>query len=138
MKRFVFILFYLVCSTVSASELVVIAHPSADVSQLDKNQLISIYMGRTTTLNNGNKVLPLDQNPNSPLKNLFYKWLIDKDVKEVNAYWARLVFTGKATPPYTVENSNEVVEVVSQNPSAIGYIDKNSLSDQVKVIEYAQ
>jgi ABC-type phosphate transport system substrate-binding protein len=138
MKRLLVFIFCLLCGSVSASELVVIAHPSLDEQQLTKKHLINIYMGRTTALNDGKKLLPLDQKPDSILKERFYLWLVDKNTSEVNAYWARLSFTGKATPPHTVENSKQVVEMVSNNPSAIGYAERSSLTDSVKVIERVQ
>jgi ABC-type phosphate transport system substrate-binding protein len=44
------------------------------------------------------------------------------------------VFTGKGVPPKEVDNDAAVIELVSQNPSVIGYVDKASVTDAVKVI----
>ena len=60
--------------------------------------------------------------------------LIDKTNAQVKSYWAKLIFTGKGTPPKEVANSDEVKKLVSTNPNTIGYIDKSHLDTSVKVI----
>jgi hypothetical protein len=44
------------------------------------------------------------------------------------------VFTGKGTPPKELLTDQEVIDLVSQNPSMIGYIEKESVTSAVKVV----
>lgn len=57
-----------------------------------------------------------------------------KSVSFINAYWARILFTGRATPPRQVEDNDAVIDVVKKNPSAIGYVAAVTKLDGVKVV----
>jgi hypothetical protein len=60
---------------------------------------------------------------------------LGRSSSQVSAYWSKLVFTGKGIPPKEVADDAAVVDLVSKNPSVIGYIDKASVTDAVKVVE---
>jgi hypothetical protein len=91
-------------------------------------------MGQAKSLTNGKKVIPLDLKADSVEKKLFYKWLVNRDINDINAYWAKLLFSGRAIPPYTVKSPQQVIEYVSKNPHAIGYIDEKDLTETVQAI----
>ena len=67
-------------------------------------------------------------------RSAFYRGLVNKSVAEVNAYWAKLLFTGRASPPQVVGNSRAVLAAVRDNKSAIGYVDSADVDDSVKVV----
>lgn len=52
----------------------------------------------------------------------------------MKAYWSKLVFTGKGTPPQEVPGDAEVKALIGSNPSTIGYIDAGSVDASVKVV----
>ncbi len=115
---------------------VVVANKDNQINELTKKQVIDIYMGRTTLLPNGEAALPLDQNADSTIRKLFYHNLVNKTVSEINAYWARLLFSGRAKPPQAVQDVISVINVIKNNKSAIGYIRLEDLTDEVRVISY--
>lgn len=115
---------------------VVIANKDNDMKVLTKKQVIDIYMGRTTRFPNGEVAVPLDQNSDSSIRKLFYLNLVNKTVSEINAYWARLLFSGRATPPRMVESVTSVLNIIKKNKAAIGYIQLKDLTDDVQVITY--
>lgn len=41
---------------------------------------------------------------------------------QVNAYWARLNFTGRVLPPQVRESDEEVLAVVRSQRNAVGYL----------------
>ncbi|NQY26321.1 MAG: hypothetical protein HRT92_04000 [Piscirickettsiaceae bacterium] len=118
------------------AEVVLVVHKNSDIVFLSNKQVIDIYMGRESTFPNGEKVVPLDQNVESPIRHEFYKKLVNKQVSEINAYWARLLFSGRATPPRPVENNESMLIMLQENKSFIGYIDLDDVSDHLKVINY--
>ncbi|MVF13409.1 hypothetical protein FT643_14805 [Ketobacter sp. MCCC 1A13808] len=114
--------------------MVVVVNAANPVEQLSSRELVDLYMGRNLYFPDGSLVLRLDQSPESATRITFYRELVDKSVAEVNAYWAKLLFTGRATPPQTVESAAGVLQAVQSNLNAIGYVDSEDLNGSVKVI----
>lgn len=109
-----------------ASDLVVIAHPAA--APLTKTQLAGIYLGK----NSG--VSPIDLPDSSPLHAEFYRMATGRDLAQVKATWARLVFSGKAQAPRQMPDAAAVKRAVAADPRAIGYIEKSAVDPSVKVL----
>jgi len=91
-------------------------------------------MGRFTNFPNGRIALPIDQAPDSQTRSDYYRLLVGKSVPQVNAYWARLLFTGRATPPRPLDSATKVIEAVGNNRDAIAYINEQECSDSVKIV----
>jgi ABC-type phosphate transport system substrate-binding protein len=117
-----------------AAELVVVSSKKLDVAVLTKKQVIDIYMGRYRNLPNGLDVIPLDQALKSTARARFYSKLVGRSVSEISAYWARLLFSGRATPPIEISDYKQMIKLLSQNSSMIGYIDDKYLTKELKVI----
>ena len=60
--------------------------------------------------------------------------LINKELAEINSYWARLIFSGQGSPPRQADNAAEVIEIVSGNKGAIGYIPRAAADKRVRII----
>ena len=129
-----FILLMLGALSSANAQLVVIANKDMNTDELTRKKVIDIYMGRYSLLSSGEVAIPLDHRADSNARSVFYTKLVGKDVSEINAYWARLLFSGRARPPRVVKTEKEVVETVIKSSSVIGYIDSSELTDQVKVI----
>lgn len=121
----------LMSSTTVAAELVVIVNAESGVESLDNSDLVNIFMGRYQKLPSGITAFPVDLNGE---RQGFYKILVDKTLPEINSYWARLVFSGRASPPRQVHDAKEVVEIVSSNRGAIGYVDRALVTSGVTIV----
>ena len=77
---------------------------------------------------------PVDQSDGSPLYAEFYRKATGRDVAQVKATWARLVFSGKAQAPKQLQDSAAVKKAVAADPKAIGYIEKSAVDSSVKVV----
>jgi len=64
--------------------------------------------------------------------------LTDRPLAQINAYWARLMFSGRATPPRMLPDTSSILQAVSQNRDAIGYVEDDKLSTTVKVLFYLE
>jgi hypothetical protein len=60
--------------------------------------------------------------------------LVNKSPAEISSYWARLVFSGKTSPPFQVPDAQTAVELAQSNPNAIAYVHRSSLNPGVKVV----
>lgn len=128
-----FLLFPLSLKGVSA-DMVVVVHPDNPVKTLSRDQVVNIFMGRQVYYPHGDIALPIDHPPDSPVRQEYYKTLVDKSVAQVNAYWARLLFTGQATPPRVLPSTRVILQTVSKNRDAIAYMERSDLNDMVKVV----
>ncbi|WP_426992883.1 hypothetical protein [Methylomonas sp. CM2] len=116
----------------------VIVHPDNGFADMSRKQIVDIYLGRLVSLPNNRIPLPLDQQGGSPLRERFYETLTEKPLAQINAYWARLMFSGRATPPRMLPDSASVLETVSQNRDAIGYVEDDKVSPSVRVLFYLE
>lgn len=78
--------------------LVVVVSTQNAIDNLDKKQLIDIFMGRFKSFPNGDSVTPIDYFAGSSQRKAFYELLVGKSERKINAYWSRLLFSGRATP----------------------------------------
>ncbi|NEX23263.1 hypothetical protein G3480_23690 [Thiorhodococcus mannitoliphagus] len=115
-------------------DLVVVVNASNPVEQLSRSEVVDIYMGRRATFPDGRTALPIDLPSDSPLREAYYRSLVDKTIPQINSYWARLLFTGRATPPRALSDLDSVLETVAENRDAIGYADSDHLPPGVKVV----
>lgn len=65
--------------------------------------------------------------------NLTSLLLVDSS-SQVNAYWSKLIFTGKGSMPTELASDAEIISTILSNQGAIGYIDSASITSDVKVI----
>jgi len=136
MHRYLLVLFLGIICAVSALavDIVVIVNPKSGVDLLSKDDVIDIFMGRNRQLSSGIPTLPLDLPDTSAERENFYARLTGKSISEINAYWARLNFTGRATPPALVRSQEEAIHKVIDNRSSLAYVTRSKISAQVKVV----
>ena len=116
------------------AETVVVAGRSTAVEQITVNQLEDIWLRKKNSLPDGSPVSVVDQAVGSKIRDDFYEKVTHKSPTQVKAFWTRLIFTGKGSAPKTLRDDNEVKRWVSENAGGLGYIDKASLDDSVKVL----
>lgn len=124
----------LLISTQVWADIVVVVHPESGLKNLTKQQVIDIYMGRLQSAANGGKIVPYDQPQDSETRVVFYQRLTGRPVASVNAYWARLLFTGRASPPRQASDNMSVIDIIEKDLYAIGYIDERDLDNRVSVV----
>jgi hypothetical protein len=110
----------------AAADLVVVGHPSA--AALTKDQVADLFLGK------GQGLTPLDQADGSPLYAEFYRRATGRDVAQVKATWARVVFSGKGQAPRQLPDSAAVKKAVAADPKAVGYIEKGAVDGSVRVL----
>ncbi|WP_146071891.1 type 2 periplasmic-binding domain-containing protein [Marinobacterium lutimaris] len=120
--------------TVSAGDILVVVSKDSTVNTISKRELVDLYMGRVHSLPDGSPVMKIDAPVDSPVRAAFYQALIGMKVSEVNAYWARLMFTGRATPPMSVTKSGDIAALLANNPNALGYLPEDSENENLKTI----
>jgi hypothetical protein len=132
MKKLILVSALSVCSFGAFAEVAVIVNPS-NANALDTDTIKKIYLGKTKSFDNGNKVNPSTQN-GTAIADEFNSKVVGKSSSQLNAYWSKLVFTGKGTPPEKLDTDQAVIDFVAANADSIGYIDSSKATDKVKVV----
>lgn len=118
---------------VQAETVVITNARNTDIS-LSSEQVLKIFMGRVTRFPNGAMAQPIDQ-PDGPVRDLFYHSLTGKSAAQIKTYWSRQMFTGLGQPPQQAASAEEVLKLVGQDPTLIGYVERESVKgDKVIVL----
>ena len=128
-----FILFSLPSLSLTA-QLAVVVNPQNEIEALSSRQISDIYLGRRRTFPTGEPILILEHERNSEIRANFFRLLNGMSLKRLNAYWARLHFSGAVQPPSEIPDSETVRELVGNHKDAIGYIETGQVDDSVRVI----
>jgi ABC-type phosphate transport system substrate-binding protein len=114
--------------------LAIIVHPDSGITRLTRDEATNLFMGRQKRLAPGLVALPVEPAPPSDTRTRFYRLLVDKDENEINAYWARLYFSGQAQPPRRAQNAAEMLEMVAANKGAVGVVERSRADKRVRVV----
>lgn len=117
-----------------SEELVVVVNKDNATDKLSKNEVIDIFMGRYLTFPNGDNVQPLDLPSRSEYRNTFYLKLVKQTESKINAYWARLLFSGRAKPPETAKSVADALTQLRESNHTIAYIPESQVTESVKVV----
>ena len=118
----------------ACADVVVVVSANSTVTRLTAEQVINIFLGKTDIFPNGNSAVPIDQAEGNPIREEFYSKIANKNPSQISAYWAKIIFTGDGFPPKLLKDNMAVKKAVSDNPNAIGYIDKSVVDRSVRVI----
>ena len=116
------------------AEPVVVVNARSGVERLSQDEVINIFLGRYRRLPNGTAALPIDQPEASALRAEFYRKLVNKDLNEINAYWSRLIFSGKTSPPRQAANAAEIIQLITSTPGSIAYLERNQVDSRVRIV----
>ncbi len=133
LKTYSTLIILLMASNQVLADVAVIAHPS-NANALDKSAVSRLFLGKSKTFPDGTQAIPLNQSESSAATEQFNSKALSKSASQLKAYWSKLVFTGKGTPPKVVDNDAAVLELVASNPNSIGYVDSGAVTAGVKVL----
>jgi ABC-type phosphate transport system substrate-binding protein len=119
--------------TTLANDPVVVVNAETSIESVSRSELQHLYLGRTKTVKDV-EVEAVNLPENHPLREEFHQKVIGRNREQMSRYWARALFTGTATPPKTVQNEKEVVEVVSDRP-AVGYISTPAEGEAIREVD---
>ena len=124
----------LLASAAAFADVVVIVSAKNANYGLEKTDVEQIFLGKISTFPDGSKAVPIDQNEGSASRDAFNDRVLGKSASQLKAYWSRLIFTGKGTPPKESGNDAEVKALVADNPNLVGYVDAKVVDSSVKIV----
>lgn len=120
-------------ASTSYAEIVVVVHPS-NAAAIDRAFIEKVYLGKVKAFGSGSSVEPVNLKNGAALRSQFNELVMGRNDAQINAYWSKLVFTGKAVLPKEVDSEAAVIAEVAKNTNAIGYVSASAVSADVKVI----
>jgi len=132
MKKLILTLSIVLSFQVSADYVVVIN--AANKATVSMDDVKKIYMGKVASFSDGSSALPITLKEGNEPRDLFATKVLGKSASQYVAHWSKMIFTGNGTPPQEVDSFEKVKELISKNPSTIGYIDQSMVDDSLIVI----
>lgn len=121
-------------SAFSYAEISVIVSSNNHNDSLDKDNISRVFLGKTKNFPDGSQAVPVDQKAGSSARESFNTSVLGKSSSQLKAYWSRLIFTGKGTPPKESGDDLAVKKLVAENPNLIGYVNSETVDGSVKVV----
>ncbi|MFC3201483.1 hypothetical protein ACFOEW_06590 [Alteromonas oceani] len=118
----------------SEAALAVVVAKDSKIESISKRELVDVYMGRFDVLESGQVVQPVDYENGSVFRGLFYRTLVNKNERQINAYWSRLIFSGRAKPPLQVSSPEQSLAYLRRNQSALAYMPVERVSEEMKIV----
>jgi len=103
----------------------VIVNEKNPVSSLPREQVSDMFLKKIDTWEDGTAVLPVDLVSRSPVRERFSREIHKKSVRMI----------GRNVPPPWKMNDAEILDYVTANPGAIGYVSGDADVGKVKVIK---
>lgn len=115
------------------AEIAVVVNP-ANANAVSADDLSRLFLGRSSSFADGSKATPLNLAEGQAARDEFDSKVLNRSAAQLKAYWSKLVFTGKGTPPKELADDAAVKAAIAADSSAIGYISSGSVDSSVKVV----
>lgn len=114
----------------------IIVNKSNPIESINKSKLRNIFIGNTITWQNSIPVQIADYPLDSELRENFSNRYLSLSARKISVLWVKVSLSWKSLPPKILRDESEVVDYVSKNQGAIGYIDsKIKIPSDVKVLQ---
>lgn len=120
-------------SASALADIAVVVNP-ANANTVSADDLNRLFLGRTSNFADGSKATPLNLAEGVAARDEFGTKVLNRSSAQLKAYWSKLVFTGKGTPPKELTDDAAVKAAVAADATAIGYISSSSVDGSVKVV----
>lgn len=134
MRRVICFLLTAIAAGSLSADIYVVTHSDTPVQEVSKENLRDLYLGRTRALPNGDFALVYDRESVGSLRSRFYDHVAGMDLRQVDAFWARLVFAGRVLPLEKVRNDEALQSLIAQSVNAVGYLESPPDNPGLKVI----
>jgi len=123
----------LLATSMAAHAGAVVVAKNSSIAAMDGEEIKRIFLGRESQIG-GNTVTVIYQKDESN-RDAFETKVLGKSGADLSAYWAKLVFTGRATAPEEIAGGDAGVRArLANSPNAIGYVTDAGIDSTVKVI----
>mgnify|MGYP006995469904 FL=1 len=131
--RALLLLVALLASSPNRAEILIVPGHRTGPIGWTRDQAETPYPDRSSTVSDGTPASLVDL-PNGQVRDEFYLKLTGKNPAQIQAYWSRLVFTGRALPPKEARSLAEARQWLTDTPNLIGYLDRNEPTTGMRIL----
>lgn len=113
------------------ASIAVIVNESNATQKMTAREVRKLFLGKSRKLPDGTRARLVSL---ESLQTTFNRATLGKNNAQVKSAWARLQFTGRASPPREFTDASDVVEFVANNTDAIGYVPFSALAPGVREV----
>ena len=113
---------------------VVICNAKNPIDSISNVDLMNIFLGKKVSWDDGKKITFVTLKEGESNKQ-FLRDHVKKNPQQFKNYWKKMLFTGKGSIPKAFSDDAGVIEFVSENEAAIGYISKETAADGIKAVQ---
>lgn len=116
-------------------EVVIIVNPKNTMETLNPPEVREYWLKRGTKKRWKGfdaAVYPVDRKQKCPEKDFFYKKILDLTFDDVEAYFEAKHYQNAEAPPVKYGTDKEVINYVAEQAGAIGFVNKTSITSEVK------
>lgn len=121
---------------ISGSGIVVVVNKENPISGLTASEVKLYWLRkvkkRWPELNKNIK--PADRKNRCPEQDIFYDKVLGMSAADVESYFIQKQYGNAEKPQDKFSNDNDILEFVATEPGAIGFVNKNALNPNVKVV----
>ncbi len=121
------------CPPAYADDILVITGTGTPFTNATSKRLENIFLRKTLLNEDGIRWIPLNLNPDNPIRQAFSDTLFHRHIDALESYWNEQYFQG-ITPPYVVASVEAMLRFVTGTRGAIGYILPCHLDERVQVV----
>ncbi|EEX93274.1 hypothetical protein VIOR3934_16776 [Vibrio orientalis CIP 102891 = ATCC 33934] len=117
----------------SVAGLFVVVSEQSQINRFEVDDIADVYLGRTKVLDSLYINQVIDRK--GEVRRRFFMSVTQMRESQVNAYWAKLKFSGSMRAPEQVESDSRVFEKLLANPQAVGYTaERPAIDSGIKVV----
>ncbi len=137
MKKLIYILIISLFASayLQAQSYVIIVNSQNTTASLSKKEISNFFLKKKKKWASGEKVVPIDLSGKSETRKSFTKEIHKKSIGAIKSYWQQYVFAGKGTPPTEKKTDQEIIDYVSNNIKAVGYVSASADISKVKALK---
>ena len=117
------------------ADIAVIVNPHNPVATLTPDDLQKIFLGRMPLFpQTDREIHAIDLPDSSTTFAAFYRRVVKLDGVRLKRYRAYYLFSGRGRLPEEAQNQADVIDRVSRDETAIGYVDCRKVTEAVRVL----
>lgn len=113
--------------------MVVVMNSNSSIANVSREQVADVFLGRSKSLRNNQKIIPLECKEDDKNYLDFHEKVTRKNMTQMKAHWAKMVFAGKAAPPKELA-PEEAIKLIEASQDYIGYVDRKFVTGKMKIV----
>jgi hypothetical protein len=120
-------------SSIYAQDYAVVVSKGSSLTQVSVSDLKRLFTGKTQEMS-GTKATPVNMSLDNPVSAKFILDITGMAVVDYKSFWMAEQVRGGSAAPKVIKTTEALITYITENPEAIGYMDKKLVTDAVKVV----